>query len=176
MKVNVGGVWKSNGVTQHVRVAGVWKQTSYGYVKVSGTWRRFYRNPRLIYEGTVTVGTMFWYLSNYYGYNEGNAEFSVPTMGSRSPTVAKPGMRVSLIQHEDTTNSGTGWGPHLQGSIGIGGNRVGTYTLETLRWGNQYSVQVLDAAGAYNSATDSTVWHFRFASQLPLTGTHVIWF
>lgn len=158
MQVRVSGVWKDSKVS--AKVAGVWEAMTYGYVRASGTWRKFYRKIDLFYNGTITMGAYSNGVYDYWGYSLNN-------YGSASSATLSTGVGFLLAQTGSETISGYTSRKWLQ--LGISGNRP-TIDIPRVFCNGQESVAQIQAP-LYVSAYDLTEIKFGFTSQLPISGT-----
>ncbi len=169
MQVKVSGVWKS--ALPFARVSGVWRDADYGYVKVSGTWRKFYRRKDLYYNGTITLA-----YANVLGpeYAAKVSNTGVVIQGSVSPLADKDGRYLANIQLLPVASDG--YGPFRVISLTYYGNVSGAgIDIPALTWGGVKSVEQL-YNGAYISSFYVTLWRFGFAVDLPYAGARNMYY
>lgn len=169
MQVRVSGVWKDSKVS--AKVAGVWRDADYGYVKVSGTWRKFYRRKDLYYNGTITLA-----YADVLGpeYTAKVSNTGVVTQGSVSPLADKDGRYLANIQMVPVASDG--YGPFRVISLMYYGDvSAAGIDIPSITWGGVTSVERI-YNGSWISGFNVTLWRFGFAVDLPYAGARNMYY
>ena len=170
MQVKVSGVWKS--ALPFARVSGVWRDADYGYVKVSGTWRRFYRKPDLLYNANVLLESYVWVDQNTYYSVQVDASGNV-ALGSTTNKYTTEGYTIANIQAGEATSNGYPGRRWL--SVMYRGN-VPNRDMDTITYAGQTSV-ARTINGTYAADPfDVTSYEYGFASVIPVGSVQNIYF
>lgn len=144
MRVKVAGVWKTS--TPHMRVAGVWKKCSVGWVRAAGVWKKFFEDVAFAarFSSTITVGTY----TDQYGSNRGYASSALfgQTFGAASP--ATVGGYTFGGLYENLTNGVYAW------SMAMIGNSTGLGIVQV----NVPGFGIITVNGTYDSKFNWTLY------------------
>jgi len=172
MQARVGGAWKAP-VDLWVRVGGAWKKSTQAWVNVGGTWRRFFRKKDLLFNSNITLQSfMFVGTGPYYGAQNNTDGSSV--IGAMSNKYLTTGMLVANMQTgEPAATDGTG--ARLWFDVYFNGNQSGM-DIPKITWNGQTSIGIIRNGQYTASPYNVTVYTYKFAAQLPVSGTYNLYF
>lgn len=171
MKVKVSGVWKDPYV--YTRVGGIWKAPNYGYVRVAGAWRRFYRRDDLYYRATITMGSWVNDQSETV-YDASYDLFGAHVRGGTLSNLALTNYdgKMGGITHKNVAENGY---PAYRSLAIIGFVDLTGMVIPRIKFNGVWSVEVTQPMTYFQPYAASSMI-FGFASNLPTTGTYEVMF